>query len=76
VKSPPAPLFPPSVLPLCKRGIKGDFRNLPQPLFFLLPFSPFVKGGLRGISEISPSPSFIKRGVVCRNFIQMGNSMR
>jgi len=34
LKSPPAPLLPPSVFPLYKRGIKGDFRNLPQPLFY------------------------------------------
>ncbi|HOJ31782.1 MAG TPA: hypothetical protein PLP13_07120, partial [bacterium] len=37
-----------------------------QPLFVPAHFPPLQKGDYRGISKISPSPSFIKRGVVIR----------
>ena len=60
------------VLPLYKRGTKGDFiknedaRRIPlnpsQLSFFPLSFSPFSKGGLRGISRNLPQPLFYKEG--------------
>ncbi|MCM8764865.1 MAG: hypothetical protein NC830_05880 [Candidatus Omnitrophica bacterium] len=49
-------------LPLFKGGCKGDFENLPQPLFAPSPLPPFLKGDARGILKISPSPSLRKRG--------------
>ncbi|HPO52583.1 MAG TPA: hypothetical protein PK165_07110 [bacterium] len=61
--NPSQPLFVFLVFPLCKRGSRGISKISPSPS---LPssFSPFVKGGLRGISlsifrfhQIHPSPS-------------------
>ncbi|HXK44701.1 MAG TPA: hypothetical protein PL060_02015, partial [bacterium] len=49
------------VFPLCKRGIKGDFRNLPQPLFAFLVF-PLCKRGIKGDFRNLPQPLFYKEG--------------
>ncbi|HOL49433.1 MAG TPA: hypothetical protein PLW07_02545, partial [bacterium] len=62
-----------NLVSLYKREMQEGFIEIhPDPPFssFCFPplripsvVSPFIKGGLRGIFEISPSPSFIKRGV-------------
>ncbi|HOJ31087.1 MAG TPA: hypothetical protein PLP13_03525 [bacterium] len=50
---------------------EGFQKSPPAPLF-PPPAFPLFKRGTKGDLEISPSPSFIKRGVMWGNFIKRG----